>query len=90
VVLGHNSCGAIKSAVDGVKLGNITALLKNFEPALATLTKADGKRDSHNDAQVQKVAEANARLTAASLTARSPIIKALVDAKELKIVARDA
>jgi carbonic anhydrase len=87
VVLGHNSCGAIKSAVDGVKLGNITALLRNFEPALATLTKADGKRDSHNDAMVQKVAEANARLTAASLTTRSPIIKALVDAKQLKIAA---
>src|SRR4051812_34838028 len=87
VVLGHNFCGAIKSAVDGVKLGNITALLKNFNPAVAMLTKADGKRDSHNDAQVQKVAEANARLTAASLTKRSAIIKQLVDAKELKIVA---
>jgi carbonic anhydrase len=87
VVLGHNFCGAIKSAVDGVKLGNITALLKNFEPALATLNSADGKRDSHNDPLVQKVAEANARLTAASLTRRSPIIKALVDAKQLKIAA---
>ncbi len=32
VILGHNSCGAIKGAVDGVKLGNITALLKNFQP----------------------------------------------------------
>jgi carbonic anhydrase len=49
VVLGHNSCGAIKSAVDGVKLGNITALVKNFQPALATLNKGDGQRDSHND-----------------------------------------
>src|SRR5437870_9161964 len=87
VVLGHNFCGAIKSAVDDVKLGNITALLKNFRPALATLNKADGHRDSHNDPLVQKVAEANARLTAASLTKRSPIIKALVDAKELKIAA---
>ena len=87
VVLGHNSCGAIKSAVDGVKLGNITALLRNFQPALATLNKADGHRDSHNDSLVQKVAEANARLTAASLTRRSPIIKAMVDAKELKIAA---
>jgi carbonic anhydrase len=87
VVLGHNFCGAIKSAVDGVKLGNITALLKNFEPALATLTKADGHRDSHNDPLVQKVAEASARLTAASLTKRSPIIKELVDAKQLKIAA---
>ena len=87
VVLGHNSCGAIKSAVDDVKLGNITALLKNFQPALATLNKADGHRDSHNSPLVQKVAEANARLTAASLTKRSPIIKALVDAKQLKIAA---
>jgi carbonic anhydrase len=87
VVLGHNFCGAIKSAVDGVKLGNITALLENFRPALATLNKADGKRDSHNDPLVQKVAEENARLTAASLTKRSPIIKALVDAKQLKIAA---
>jgi carbonic anhydrase len=87
VVLGHNSCGAIKAAVDNVKLGSITALLKNFQPALATLNKADGHRDSHNDPLVQKVAEANARLTAASLARRSPIIKALVDAKQLKIAA---
>src|SRR6266403_1588819 len=87
VVLGHNFCGAIKSAVDDVKLGNITALLKNFKPALATLSKADGHRDSHNDPLVQKVAEANARLTAASLTKRSPIIKQLVEARQLKIAA---
>src|SRR4029453_13523304 len=66
VVLGHNSCGAIKSAVDNVRAGNITALLRNFRPALATLTKADGHRDSHNYPLVQKVAEANVRLTAAS------------------------
>src|SRR3982075_2540405 len=87
VVLGHNSCGAIKSAVDNVKLGNITAFLKNFQPALATLNKADGHRDSHNDAWVKRVAEATASLTAASLTKRSPIIKALVDAGQLKIAA---
>lgn len=85
VILGHNFCGAIKSAVDDVKLGNITALLKNFQPALATLDKADGRRDSHNDPLVQKVAEANARLTAASLTKRSRILKELVDARQLTI-----
>src|SRR3954471_3083132 len=55
VVLGHSSCGAIKAGVDDVKLGNITALLENFRPALATLTAADGRRDSNNDAMVQKV-----------------------------------
>jgi carbonic anhydrase len=87
IVLGHNFCGAIKSAVDNVKLGNITALLKNFQPALATLSKADGHRDSHNDPLVQKVAEANTRLTAASIAKRSSIIKSLVDAKQLRIAA---
>jgi carbonic anhydrase len=87
VVLGHNSCGAIKSAVDNVRAGNITALLRNFRPALATLTRADGRRNSHNYPLVQKVAEANVRLTAASLPKRSPIIKALVDAGQLKIAA---
>jgi carbonic anhydrase len=87
VVLGHNSCGAIKAAVDDVKLGNITAMLKNFQPALATLTKADGHRDSHNAPLVQKVAEANARLTAESLPKRSPIIKQLVESKQLRIAA---
>lgn len=87
VVLGHNFCGAIKSAVDDVKLGNITTLLRNFRPALATLTKADGHRDSHNNPLVQKVAEANARLTAESLPKRSRIIKALVETGQLKIAA---
>jgi carbonic anhydrase len=87
VVLGHNSCGAIKSAVDGVQLGNITALLENFQPALATITPEDGARDSHNYPLVQKVAEANARLTAASLTRRSTILKELADSGQIKIVA---
>jgi carbonic anhydrase len=88
VVMGHNSCGAIKAAVDGVKMGNnIAALLKNFEPALATLHPADGHRDSHNEAMVQRVAEMNVRLTAQSIPKRSPIIKALVAEKKLVIAA---
>jgi carbonic anhydrase len=87
VILGHNFCRAIKSAVDDVKLGDITALLENFKPALATLDEKDGHRSSHNYPLVQKVAEANARLTAASLTKRSPVIKELIDAGQLKIAA---
>jgi carbonic anhydrase len=87
VVLGHNSCGAIKSAVDGVKLGNITALLDNLSPALAEINPSDGPRDSYNGKLVQKVAEANARLTAKGLNARSPILAKLVDSGKLIIAA---
>ena len=35
VVLGHTSCGAIKGAVSGVELGNLTAMLDNFDEVLA-------------------------------------------------------
>jgi len=34
VVLGHGDCGAIKGAVDDVKLGNLTAALANIRPAV--------------------------------------------------------
>lgn len=85
VVLGHTECGAIKGAVDDVKLGNLTAMLENFKPAIATLTEADGKRESKNSKLVQKVADQNVLLGVASLTQRSAVLKELVDSGELKI-----
>jgi carbonic anhydrase len=41
VVLGHSDCGAIKSAIDQAKLGNITEMLTHIEPAV-TATKFAG------------------------------------------------
>lgn len=87
VVLGHNACGAIKAAVDGVELGNITAMLGNLEPAMATLARSDGPLTSSDEKTVQTVAEANARLTAEGLTSRSAILKDLVDSGKLTIAA---
>ena len=84
-MLGHNDCGAIKGAVDHVKLGNITAMLKNFEPAVQAVRKSDGAFDSKNAALVQKVAETNVRLTARGLTRRSKILKEQVEKGEIKI-----
>jgi|GEM_PF-5579732 len=34
MVLGHESCGAVKGACDGAKLGNLTALLDHIQPAI--------------------------------------------------------
>lgn len=34
VILGHEHCGAVKSAIDDVKLGNITAMLSKIRPAV--------------------------------------------------------
>jgi carbonic anhydrase len=34
LVMGHESCGAVKSAIDQVELGNITELLDKIKPAI--------------------------------------------------------
>jgi carbonic anhydrase len=85
-VLGHSGCGAIKSAVDNVKLGNITALLANFDKAVEAGRSVGGENSSKNHERVQAVADANVQLTTRIILERSPIIKELVDSKNLLIV----
>ncbi|MEH2510872.1 carbonic anhydrase [Nitrobacteraceae bacterium AZCC 1564] len=84
VVLGHSDCGAIKGAVDNVKLGNLTATLANIRPAVAA-SKTTGDRTSKNATFVQAVAEANVAMAIAALTAKSSTLKSLVTAGQLRI-----
>lgn len=86
VVLGHNDCGAIKGAIDNVKLGNLTATLANIMPAVAA-SKTTGERTSKNAAFVQTVAETNARMAAAMLMAKSPVLKDLAAKGQLRVAA---
>jgi carbonic anhydrase len=85
VVLGHSDCGAVKGAIDDVKLGNLTATLAHIRPAVAA-TKVQGPANSSNEAFVKAVTEANATMSAAALTQRSQILKELVAAKQLRVV----
>jgi len=86
VVLGHNNCGAIKGAIDKVELGNLTAMLQNIEPAVESLGKLQGERDSRNAELVQQVAIANAKLAAQNIQKRSEVMSDLIKAGELKVV----
>lgn len=45
LVLGHESCGAIKAAIDQVKLGNITAMLTKITPAVNRSTDFKGDKN---------------------------------------------
>ena len=86
VVVGHSECGAIKGAIDQAKLGNLTEMLTHIEPAVAA-TKFEGKRTSKDAKLVQAVADTNAKLAARMILSRSPVLKEMVDKKQLVIAA---
>lgn len=85
-VLGHKHCGAIKGAIDGVELGNITAMLENIRPAVDSLEDYDGDKSSANEDFVQRVAEKNVRLTIDRIRERSPILRDMESEGKIKIV----
>ena len=62
LVLGHEHCGAVKAAVDDVKLGNITAMLTKITPAVDAI-EYDGDRSSKNKEFVHMACESNVKNT---------------------------
>jgi carbonic anhydrase len=85
LVMGHTSCGAIKGAIDGAELGNLTGLLNKIKPAVDA-THYDGERSSKNAAFVDAVAVTNVRLTLAAIQQRSSVLAALEKDAKVKIV----
>ena len=85
VVLGHSECGAIKGAVDDVKLGNLTSMLANIRPSLTKLNYV-GVPSSKNKELVQKVADQNAKDAADMIMTKSTVIADLVKSGKVKIV----
>ena len=85
VVMGHEHCGAIKAAVDDVKLGNITPMLTKIRPSVDEI-KYEGDRTSENKEFVHMVCERNVKNTIDQIRKDSPILKAMEDEGEIKIV----
>ena len=86
VVLGHEACGAVKAAVDGVELGNITEMLSKITPVVAATESPSGDRTSGNTEFVAQVTAANVRHTMARVVAESPILAEMVGQGSIAIV----
>jgi len=85
LIMGHSDCGAVKAAVDDVKLGNITPMLANLKPAVATVTEARGTATSEDKSFVAAVAKQNVLFNMEKILQQSPIIAEMVENGEIKI-----
>ena len=83
VVLGHTSCGAVKGAISGARLGNLTQLVQKIEPALEAV---EGERDVDNADYVDGVAEENVRMVIAEIRRESSVLAAMEQEREIRIV----
>lgn len=86
MVLGHEACGAVKGACDGVELGNLTALLEQIGGAVEAVPGFDADRTSKNHGFVEAVIEKNVQLTVADIRKRSPVLAGMEEAGDIKIV----
>lgn len=85
LVMGHTACGAVKGAIDGVKLGHLTGLLDDIKPAVAA-TSYLGDRSSKNAEFVDLVAANNVRRTMNEIRNDSEVLSNLENEGKLKIV----
>ncbi len=87
VVLGHTSCGAVKGAIDDVKLGNLTASLKHIKLAIEKVkTGDDVLRVSKNPDFVDSVALKNVELSIEDIKSQSPVLLEMYEKNEIDIV----
>jgi len=85
LVMGHTACGAIKGAIDGAQLGNLTGLLNKIKPAV-NATRYEGERTSKNAEFVDEVAKTNVRLTLGAIRQRSDVLAGLEKDGKIKIL----
>ncbi|WP_299115992.1 carbonic anhydrase family protein [uncultured Winogradskyella sp.] len=87
LVLGHESCGAVKAACDGVELGNITEMLDKIMPAVKkSAVEVEGEANSSNSAFVAQTVENNVKLTIERIREKSQILAEMEDNGEISIV----
>lgn len=86
MVMGHDSCGAVRGAIANVELGNLTGLLEKIAPAEEGVVDFDGPRTADNMEYVNAVGAANVIRTIEEIREMSPIIRAMEEQGEVMLV----
>lgn len=87
VVLGHGDCGAVKSAIKQVKLGNITTLLEKIEPAVERADGSfEGEKKYSNPAYMDAVSCHNVDIAIETIRANSPVIREMEEKGEVMVI----
>lgn len=81
-VIGHSSCGGVKGAIEGVKLGNLTELLARIEPAV----KAVGPGTVEDHAYVDRCVEQNVRNSLKEIREKSSVLRELINSGAVGLV----
>lgn len=82
VVMGHKNCGAVHSACEGVKAGNMTQMLAKIEPAIAECSKNKAEGAELENAVVY----ANVRNMIKAVRSSSSILSELEEEGKVKVV----
>ncbi|MEP0263268.1 carbonic anhydrase family protein [Dokdonia sp.] len=93
LVLGHTSCGAVKTAIQDanatnpLQLGSIRSLLDGIKPSVhAVHTNEEDERTYTNEDFFRAVVDKNVELTIKNLRNDSPILKEMEDNGDIKII----
>lgn len=86
LVMGHQHCGAIKGAIDRVKMGNLTTLLEKIKPAINMSNNFNEEKTVKNEAYVKLVSQNNVRNTIKNIRLKSPILQEMEVKGEIKIL----
>lgn len=86
-VIGHNSCGAVRGAVDRVELGKLTGLLEKIEPAVIAAEKeTGGVRSSSDKILVERATAENVVLQMEAILHKSRILRSMLENGQIALV----
>lgn len=86
MVLGHEHCQAVISAIDGVDLGNFSQVTDKIRPAIEEESDYQGEKTSMNPEYVELVTRNNIDLSVSDIRNGSSILQEMEKNGEIKIV----